>query len=137
MGVLLDSTFIIAAEREGLSIAGLLRKAAQIPAADYVGISVISVMELAHGEARSDSTARAFLRESFLTELISAIEVHPVTVEIARRAGRLDGFLAKQGIQVASPDMLIGTTALELGYSLVTRNVRHFDRIPGLPVIRH
>jgi tRNA(fMet)-specific endonuclease VapC len=137
LAVLLDSTFIIAAEREGLSVAELLSHAGRLPAADYVGMSVISVMELAHGEARSDSASRAALRETFLTELMSAMEVHPVTKEIARRAGRLDGALAKHGIQVASPDMLIGVTALELGYSLVTRNLRHFDRIPGLSLIKH
>jgi len=33
-------------------------------------------------------------------------------------------------------EMLIGATALEIGYSVVTNNVRHFQMIPDL-VVRH
>jgi predicted nucleic acid-binding protein len=33
-------------------------------------------------------------------------------------------------------DLLIGVTALELGYSVATRNLRHFKMIPGLSVVR-
>jgi predicted nucleic acid-binding protein len=32
-------------------------------------------------------------------------------------------------------DLLIGATALEIGYSVVTANVRHFRLIPGLKII--
>jgi predicted nucleic acid-binding protein len=32
-------------------------------------------------------------------------------------------------------DLLIGATALEIGYAVVTANVRHFRLIPGLNVI--
>ena len=37
----------------------------------------------------------------------------------------------------ASPlaDLLIGATALELGYSVLTSNRRHFGQIPGLTVV--
>jgi len=30
---------------------------------------------------------------------------------------------------------LIGVTALELGYSVATTNVRHFQMIPGLDIV--
>jgi predicted nucleic acid-binding protein len=50
-------------------------------------------------------------------------------------AGRIDGSLQAQGIRVALGDLLIGATALELGYSVLTGNVRHFQKIPGLDVI--
>jgi len=33
-------------------------------------------------------------------------------------------------------DLLIGATALSLEYSVLTVNPRHFDRIPGLDVVR-
>jgi predicted nucleic acid-binding protein len=32
-------------------------------------------------------------------------------------------------------DLLIGATALEIGYAVATGNQRHFERIPGLKVI--
>jgi predicted nucleic acid-binding protein len=137
MGVLLDSTFLIDAERRGLSVTQtLLEIDALVPNQDC-GISVISVMEMAHGEARAANEARASIRALFLTDLMTALQVHPVSAEVARSAGRLDGNLTKRGEPIAFPDILIGVTALELGYSVVTRNLRHFQRIPGLTVIQH
>ena len=94
-------------------------------------------MEVAHGEARADSPVRATYRSEFLSEIMAAIEIHPVTAQIARRAGRLDGELAKEGLRTAFPDLLIGVTALELGFSVLTGNLRHFNRIPGLIVLQH
>ena len=40
------------------------------------------------------------------------------------------------GVQLAFEDLLIGTTALHLGYELATLNLRDFKRIPGLSVIQ-
>lgn len=94
-------------------------------------------MEVAHGEARADTPARAAMRERFLSTLLLGLEIYPVTPEIARRAGRLDGQLTKQGSKLAFPDLLIGVTALELGFSVITRNLRHFNNIPGLKVLHH
>jgi predicted nucleic acid-binding protein len=39
-------------------------------------------------------------------------------------------------VQVALPDLLIGVTALELGYSVGTANLRDFQRVPGLSVVQ-
>jgi len=62
--------------------------------------------------------------------------VYPVTVAIALRAGQLDGEKQVQGLKPALPDLLIGVTALELGYSVGTSNFRHFGDVPGLSVLR-
>jgi predicted nucleic acid-binding protein len=32
-------------------------------------------------------------------------------------------------------DLLIGATALEIDYAIVTANVRHFQLIPGLKIV--
>ncbi|MGO4879567.1 MAG: hypothetical protein ACLP59_01950 [Bryobacteraceae bacterium] len=34
-------------------------------------------------------------------------------------------------------DLLIGVSALELGYALGTGNARHFQLIPGLDIVRY
>ena len=136
-GALLDSTYLIAAERRGLSVANVLADVERFLPSDDCGISVVSVMELAHGMSRADTLARAVARENFLQQLISSLDVYPVTTAIGLRAGRLDGELKKRGIQLALADLLIGVTALELGFSVVTRNVRHFELIPDLIVRRH
>ena len=43
--------------------------------------------------------------------------------------------MCQNGVTIPFDDLLIGAGALELGYAVVTRNVRHFQRIFGLSVI--
>jgi predicted nucleic acid-binding protein len=59
-----------------------------------------------------------------------------VTVSIALRAGQIDGQTQANGVRIPLSDVLIGTSALELGYGVGTANVRHFQLIPGLNVIQ-
>ena len=42
--------------------------------------------------------------------------------------------LQAQGTRIALADLLIGATALELGYAVLTGNLRHFRMIPNLVV---
>ncbi len=60
--------------------------------------------------------------------------MEPITIPIAFRAGKIDGALQATGQSMALGDLLIGTTALELGYAVVTHNVRHFQMIPDFEV---
>jgi hypothetical protein len=57
-------------------------------------------------------------------------------VEIAELAGRIEGEQAAAGVSIAFEDLLIGVTALYLGYAVATLNVRHFQNIPGLQVLQ-
>ena len=61
--------------------------------------------------------------------------VHPLTLEIAQLAGKIEGEQAAKGIAIAFEDLLIGATALHLGFDVATLNVRHFRLIPGLQII--
>jgi predicted nucleic acid-binding protein len=49
--------------------------------------------------------------------------------------GKLDGELRSKGIVIPFGDLLIASTALQLGYSVATTNMRDFQRIPGLSVV--
>src|SRR4029453_14017946 len=48
--------------------------------------------------------------------------------------GTIVGELEKQGAAISDIDALIASVALEHSEILVTRNRKHFDRIPGLAV---
>jgi predicted nucleic acid-binding protein len=61
--------------------------------------------------------------------------IYPVTVSVALRTGWIDGENQVRGTRVSLPDLLIGVTALELGYGVGTANLRHFHLIPGLVVL--
>ena len=75
------------------------------------------------------------MRQQFVHELTTALPIHPVTIAVALRAGQIDGENAAKGIRLAISDLLIGVTALDLGYRVATANLRHFRMVPGLEVI--
>lgn len=100
-----------------------------------MALSVVTLIELAHGAARAGTPERKAMRRQFLSELTSALPVHPVTVPVALRAGQIDGETAAEGVRIALSDLIIGVTALELGYRVATLNVRHFGMVPGLEIL--
>lgn len=135
MGVILDSSVLVEGERRGLSPRALLEKILAEINDEEVGISSISVMELAHGAARANTQDRRHSREHYLRELLSVIPVYAVTSKVALRAGILDGRSQANGVRIPISDLLIGVTALELQYRVATGNLRHFSLIEGLEVI--
>jgi predicted nucleic acid-binding protein len=67
---------------------------------------------------------------------IQDLAVYPYTKETAMLAGRIDGELQSQGVVIPFEDLLIGATALSLGFSVLTANLRHSQKIPGLAVMQ-
>lgn len=97
------------------------------------GLSAITIVELTHGIYRARSDADRERRRLFTEELCRDLTVHPVTLEIAELAGKIEGEQA--GVSIAFEDLLVGTTALHLGYAVVTLNTCHFRLIPRLSVV--
>lgn len=135
MGLILDSTVLIAAERKGRTARQTLAEIAIRAAGEDIALSAVTILELAHGAARADTTQRRATRLQFIHELMLAVPVHAISPAIALRAGQIDGESASNGVTLPLTDLLIGVTALELGYSVATGNVRHFRAVPGLNVI--
>ena len=75
-------------------------------------------------------------RETFISELLSDLTVYPYTKETALLAGKLDGEEQSRGVVIPFSDLLIGATALSLGFKVLTVNLRDFQRIPGLSVVQ-
>jgi predicted nucleic acid-binding protein len=59
-----------------------------------------------------------------------------LTTDIARMAGKLDAEQQSRGVVIPFADLPIGATALSLDYSVLTTNLRHFERIPGLALLQ-
>lgn len=136
MGLVLDSSIVIAAERRGDTVAQLLKEIL-IKAGDQEAVlSSIGLVELAHGIHRARTPEIRKQRETFIYELLADLAVFPFTNELALLAGRIDAEQQSRGITIPFADLLIGATALSLGYSVVTGNLRHFQKIPGLSVVQ-
>jgi len=136
MGLILDSSVLITAERQGQNARQMLAAISRRSGDTEIGLSVVTLIELAHGAARADTVARKAKREQFIQELVTALPIHPVTLPVALRVGQIDGENQAKGVRLPLADLLIGVTALELGYQLATANLRHFQMIPGLSVVQ-
>jgi len=135
LGVILDSSVAIEAEREHLDVARFLRRVVQCTGEQEAALCSISVAELAHGIYRANTPERRERRRTFLDELKAAVPVYPVTGITAELVGRIGAESAAGGVIIPFDDLLIGACALEHEYAVVTRNPRHFGKIPGLTVL--
>jgi tRNA(fMet)-specific endonuclease VapC len=108
------------------SSAKLEAKVRQLPASE-IGISAIVAHELYYGAYKSQ-------RASENVERLGLVRLETVSLdrEDAAAAGRIRAALAKLGTPIGPYDVLIAGQALARGLTLVTNNVREFQRIEDL-----
>lgn len=95
-------------------------------------LSVMTLYELYWGVGYVDTPTDEVDR---LEAVLETKEVYDITAPIARKAGRIAGQLSRDGTPLNDPgDELIGATGVVHDEPVLTRNVEHFDRIPGLRV---
>jgi predicted nucleic acid-binding protein len=135
MGLILDTSILIASERRGESVRHILRQARTIHGEFDVALSAVSAVELTHGIYRARTVADRERRRLFCDEIFRDLIVHPVSLAIAQLAGRIEGEQAAIGISIAIEDLIIGATALHLGFDVATLNAKHFRLIPGLKIV--
>lgn len=136
MGLLIDSTAFILAERNRLAPFELIESLINRWGDRELAVSAMSVGELFHGCWRADTAARRATRFEFVEAMVAAIPVIPITIAVARVFGEIDARLSEAGRRIPTSDLLIASTALSRGDDLITGNPRHFDRVPGLVVHR-
>jgi tRNA(fMet)-specific endonuclease VapC len=96
MGLILDSSAIIAGERKGQSAADVLSGIRAVAGPEPAALSVISVIELEHGIWRAKDAAQAAVRQKFMDDLLKAVPVYPLTFDIARLAARIGERLSER-----------------------------------------
>ena len=136
MGIDLDCSVVIAAERRGRTARQILEQVNAAHGEVEIGLSAVTIAELTHGAYRTKTQAPQQRRLEFIELLSSDVPVHLVTLDVARLAGCIEGQQEALGIQFAFEDLLIGATALHLGFDVATLNLRDFQKIPGLSVIQ-
>jgi len=95
-----------------------------------IATSIIVASELRYGAERrgSDRLTRQ------LEAVLSLVPVLPLGDDADMQYGRLRTDLEKRGQPIGGNDMLIAAHALSLGGTLVTDNVRKFERVTGLAI---
>ena len=134
LGLILDSSVIVEAERKGQTVEQLLEQVKRSVGEVEIAICSVTVAELVHGVYRASAGEIRRRRRAFIDELKRHVPVHPVTDETGEIIGRISGEQAAKGVKIPFDDLAVGASALEQGYAVATLNLRHFQMIPGLVV---
>lgn len=102
-------------------------------AKENLAISILTFGELLYGAYKSsnkDSTIQ--LVQNFIQDF--SIEIITLDKKIMYIYAQIKSELEMAGQKLDDFDLLIGATATNSSYALVTQNIRHFQRIPNLRI---
>jgi len=125
--VVVDTDVLIDAVQSG-------REPAASAVADLVergelAVSAVTAYELTQGSRTPmDQLER-------LHAFLAGATVLDLTQDAAELAAAVNRHLERRGERIGGPDTLIAGTCLDAGVPILTRNARHFERVPGLAVL--
>ncbi|MBI4451420.1 PIN domain-containing protein [Candidatus Woesearchaeota archaeon] len=127
--MILETTFLVDLLRGRSDAAEKL--SALVRANTPISVTAPSLFELFSGLSQSSKPAAE-------TERIHSVMHQQVIWTLddgaAERGGRIHGSLNKQGATIQAIDAMIAGIALQHQEPVLTRNVAHFSRVPGLKV---
>lgn len=94
-----------------------------------IAMSSVTVFELEYGAAKINCGERTRHR---LMQFIAPFTILPFDSDDAVTAGRIRGFLEKQGNIIGPYDYQIAAQGITKGLTVVTHNIREFERIPDI-----
>lgn len=131
MGLILDSSLLIADEREHFKLATWVRTRPPEP----VATSAITFSELWFGIEAEENATRARRRRRWLDKTFRRLEVVPLDARVARIHAHIWAQLSKAGRMIGPHDLIIAATAISRGWTVATFNAAEFEHVPGLDVI--
>ena len=125
MSTLVDTDLIIDA------LYGIERILADLErlAMEGVAISVITLAEVLDGSQRAPDPNRAVADARYF---LRGYGILPITDHVAEVFAETRAYLRRAGNLIPDLDLLIASTAIVHDLTLLTRNHRHFARVPGL-----
>jgi len=106
----------------------VIDKFKSIPLGD-IGISVITVCEFESGIPGSSNPEKL---RSAIDTFLSPFSIVEYLQSDAIAFGKVDYFLQSKGIPIGDMDTLIASQAISRELILITNNVKHYSRVPGL-----
>ena len=128
--VLLDTNVLSEVLRKKPTLAVMRAPRALRPEERFA--SEVTREELRAGAARPDDGGR--LLQRLLQDVLPLVRCLPLDAPAALAAADIGAAFRQRGETVESTDLFIAATALVHGLIVSTRNVRHFERVPGLVV---
>jgi tRNA(fMet)-specific endonuclease VapC len=125
--VVVDTDVLIDTIQGGLEPAAT--RVAELVRSGALALSSVTLYELLQGSR----TEVAVLEQ--VHPLAAGAEIFDLTQDAAEMAASVNRYLARRGEQIGDPDTLMAGTCLDAGLPILTRNARHFGRVPGLEVL--
>ena len=97
-----------------------------------VHLTTITIAELFFGAYNSPKVAKHL---PVLFNYVKSFDRLTPQLWDAIRFGRIKAELTKKGIIIGDEDIFNASIALSYGFTFITRNVRHYNRIKGLKVM--
>lgn len=94
----------------------------------------LSAVVLGELESGAEKSAYAQRNRERLAELTRRLPLLGIDAETAKAYGQIRSHLERRGTPIGANDLWIAAQALSGGATLVTDNVREFERVPGLVV---
>jgi predicted nucleic acid-binding protein len=131
MGVIFDTSVLIAAERNRFDQEALFRAYPD----ERFHLASITVSELLHGLERCERADIRERRTRFIDSVLARIPVLGFGQEEARHHARNWAELEPRGERIGAHDLLVAATAICHDLSLATLNQAEFGRVPGLRLL--
>lgn len=130
MGILLDTNILIEIEKERYSLSDRITGREE----EHVFLSIITASELLHGVHRATNPIIRKKRSIFVEALLRRFPLLPIELPIARQHAKLWAALKMQGQVIGLHDSWIAATCLVHNLTLITNNVRKFERVAELHI---
>ncbi len=130
MAVLIDASILIEAERGRLDLGPHVARRAD----EESFLSVITASELLHGVYRATRPDQRAKRSAFVEGVLERFPVLDVDLATARAHARVWAELSAVGTSIGPHDLWLAAVCVAHGLTMVTANVREFERVPGLDV---
>jgi tRNA(fMet)-specific endonuclease VapC len=126
--LIVETTFLVDLERE-------LRRDVDGPALELLDRLGAQPLYLTFTIAGELAAGVSLSERARWEELLSPFHVLACNQEVAWRYGTTYRYLQQQGRLIGGNDLWIAAAALAYAMPIVTRNIEHFRRVPGLEVI--
>ena len=97
--------------------------------ASHLGISTVTLAELLHGAEKSSQPQRTL---SVIEDFCSRLDVLDYGIKAAQHYGQIRAALERRGMPIGINDLHIAAHARSEGLTLVSNNLREFERVEGL-----
>jgi len=132
MGLMLDTSVLVAAERETFDLDALI---ADVSRYEEISVATMAASELLHGWHRAPSGRRKRQRKRFIEWVFRNLPILDFDLQAARKHAELWAELQSRGQMIGAHDLIIAATCLSAGHRLATLNLRDFRRVPGMQLV--